>query len=240
MLTVKGLTKKYADQVILHSLNLEIQFGEFVSIVGGSGSGKSTLLRCLALWERWDAGKFIHDGQELPPTWATRWKLGKIFTYMHSSHLLLPQQTAFRNVLSGRYRHFSFWRMLLGGKASEDEYMRAMDYLEKVGLLDQASQKVNTLSGGEAQRVAIARALCQGAKVLLIDDPISNLDPHSGEQVMRALQRLHQENQTTIILSTQNLDLAERFSSRLIGLSGGHVALDISGRRLTVAEKQRI
>jgi phosphonate transport system ATP-binding protein len=240
MLFVKGLTKKYADQVVLHSLNLEVQSGEFVAIMGGSGSGKSTLLRCIALWERWNAGKFIYDGKELPPTWPTRWKLGKIFTYMHSSHLLLPQQTAFRNVLSGRYRHFSFWRMLLGGKPSEDEYMRAMDYLEKVGLLDQASKKVNTLSGGEAQRVAIARALCQGAKVLLIDDPISNLDPHSSEQIMRALQRLHLENQTTILLTTQNIELAERFCSRLIGLSKGHVAFDIRGRRLTLNEKQKI
>lgn len=241
MLTVRNLVKKYGDTTVLSGIDLHAQSGEFIAIVGGSGSGKSTFIRCLALKERWDGGKLIYDGAtDVNGSWFTRWELSKNWALIDSSLQLNRKQTAFRNVVSGRYREFSFWRLLLGGKPSEDEYTRAMDYLDKVGLLDQAFQKVETMSGGEMQRVAIARALCRGAKIVIADDPVSNLDPHSAERVMEDLKQLHRRDGILVICALQNIEMAEKFASRIIGLDNGKIVFDVSGRRLTSAEKSKL
>lgn len=120
-----------------------------------------------------------------------------------------------------------------------DDYMGAMDTLEKLGLLDKAKQKAEQLSGGERQRVAIARALVHGAKVLLADEPVSGLDPHTSEQILRDLKALCQQGMTVIAVIHQS-DLAEKFSDRIIGLNQGSLVLDVRGRRLTTAEKLQL
>jgi len=241
MLTVRHLVKKYNDTPVLKSIDLHAEAGEFIAVVGGGGSGKSTLLRCLALQEGWDSGKIIYNGdQEISPSWFSRWKVSKDWAVIEPSPQMNGKQTAFRNVVSGRFRQFSYWRLLLGGKPSPEEYTRAMDYLEKVGLLDQAFQKVGKMSGGEKQRVAIAKALCRGAKIIIADDPVSNLDPHSAQRVLDDLKQLYQAEGLLIICALQNVELAERYASRIIGLDGGEIVLDVSGRRLTSAERKKI
>ncbi|WP_199614088.1 phosphonate ABC transporter ATP-binding protein [Paenibacillus alkalitolerans] len=242
MLTVRKLVKKYGDAVVLNGIDLHVESGQFVAIVGGSGSGKSTLVRCLGLKEQWDEGNLLYKGvnYEMNQSWFTRWKLSKDWAFIDSSPQLNGKQTAFRNVISGRFRQFSFWRLLLGGKPSEDEYTRAMDFLQKVGLLDQAFQKIDTMSGGEKQRVAIARALGRGARIIIADDPVSNLDPHSAERVLEDLKQLCKHENILVICVFQNIEMAEKYSSRIIGLDNGKIALDVSGRRLTSAEKHKI
>lgn len=241
MLTVRGLVKKYGDTTVLKGIDLHAESGEFIAIVGGSGSGKSTLIRCLGLKEQWDGGKMFYNGvNEISGTWWSRWKISKDWGFIEPNPQMNGGRTAFRNVVSGRFRQFSYWRLLLGGKPSAEEYERAMDYLEKVGLLDQAFQKVEKMSGGEKQRVAIARALCRGAKIIVADDPVSSLDPHAAERVLENLKSLTRQEGILVICALQNTELAEKFASRIVGLDDGRVHLDAAGRRLTMAERRRL
>jgi phosphonate transport system ATP-binding protein len=240
MLTVRNIIKKYGDTTVLNGIDLHAEAGEFIAIVGGSGSGKSTFIRCLGLQEAWDGGKMMYGGTQINGSWFTRWRLGKDWAFIDPTPQMNGKQTAFRNVVSGRFRQFSYWRLLFGGKPSSDEYTRAMDYLEKVGLLDQAFQKVEKMSGGEKQRVAIARALCRGAKIIVADDPVSSLDPHAAEQVLADLRSLYKQEGILVVCALQNMELAEKFASRIVGIGGGRVVLDVSGRRLTSAEKAKL
>ncbi|MCI3922238.1 ATP-binding cassette domain-containing protein [Paenibacillus sp. TRM 82003] len=241
MLTVRGLIKKYGDTTVLKGIDLHAEAGELIAVVGGSGSGKSTLIRCLGLKEQWDGGKMFYNGvNEISGSWFSRWKLSKDWGYIEANPQMNGRQTAFRNVVSGRFRQFSYWRLLLGGKPSAEEYERAMDFLEKVGLLDQAFQKVEKMSGGEKQRVSIAKALSRGAKVIVADDPVSSLDPHAAERVLEDLKSLTSREGILVVCALQNVEMAEKYASRIIGLDDGRVQLDVGGRRLTMAERRKL
>jgi phosphonate transport system ATP-binding protein len=121
-----------------------------------------------------------------------------------------------------------------------DDYMGAMDMLEQVGLLDHAHRPAEKLSGGERQRVAIARALVHGAKLLLADEPVSGLDPHSSEALMATLRKLCEDRGTTIVMAIHRLELAEKYANEIWGLQDGRLVLEVKGRRLTAAEKIRL
>lgn len=118
-----------------------------------------------------------------------------------------------------------------------DDYMGAMDMIEKRGLLDKAHQKASTLSGGERQRMAIARALVHGAKVIAADEPVSGLDPHTADQVLTDLKALCRDQGVIVIAVMHQGDWAERFADRILGLNNGKLVLDVRGRRLTEREK---
>lgn len=241
MLSVRNLTKSYDDLKVLNGVDLEVNRGDFIALLGTSGSGKSTLLRCMIGKEKPDGGEVLLNGVNLTKaSWWTRWEQSKNWAVIGSTDQLNPNRTAFRNVVTGRIRQFSFWRLLLGGKPSEEEHMRAMDYLEQVGLLDKALMKVEKLSGGEKQRVTIARALSQGAKLIIADDPVSQLDPRSAESIMESFKELYRRETVTVVCAMQNIEFAERFASRIVGLAGGRVVLDVRGRRLTAAERHKL
>jgi len=241
MLIVNNLVKSYGDTAVLKGIDLEVNRGDFVAVIGGSGSGKSTLLRCLIGKERPDGGDVVFNGVNLTQSsWWTRWEASKDWSLIGSTDQLNGRRTAFRNVVVGRFRQFSFWRQLMGGKPSEEEHVRAMDYLEQVGLLDKAFQKVEKLSGGEKQRVLIARALSQGAKLIVADDPIVGLDPHSAERIMESFKELYRRETVTVVCAMQNIELAEKYASRIVGIADGRVALDIRARRLTAAERNKL
>lgn len=243
MLIANQLTKSYRENPnpVLKGIELEVNRGDFVAILGGSGSGKTTLLRCLTGDERPDSGEVVFQGKVISPaSWWTRWEASKDWAVIGSTDYLNGRRTAFRNVVTGRIRQFSFWRQLLGGKPSEEEHVRAMDYLEQVGLLDKAFQKVEKLSGGEKQRVLIARALSQGAKLIIADDPVSNLDPRSAENIMESFKELYRRETVTVVCTLQNIEMAEKYASRIVGLSDGRIAFDIRARRLTMSEKQML
>jgi phosphonate transport system ATP-binding protein len=241
MITVRNLTKKVKDGTeVLSKLSLQADDGEFIAIVGSSGSGKTTLLRCLALQEKWDQGQYIYNSRDissLNPIQA--YQLKKEWGFLTETPDVDPNRDALKNVLDSRYQHMSLVRNLIR-KPSQDEHVFAMDYLEKVGLLDKAREKVSKLSGGEKQRVAIAKALIKGAKVIFADEPMKGLQPEAQFRVMEDLRAVSQRDHGTVFCSISNLELAERYATRIWGLAEGKIVLDIAGRRLTQREKDLI
>lgn len=242
MITVRNLRKSVGTErkTVLKNINLHVESGEFVAVIGASGSGKTTLLRCLALREKWDEGDILYREKYLSSLniWE-KYVYRKECAYLAQQPELNPNQSAAKNVLSGRFRTSNLLRVMTG-LVSKDEHFTAHDYLDKVGLLDKARLKVGQLSGGERQRVAIGRALAWGAKVIYADEPVSGLDPQSGARVMEDLRRLCKEDGLTVICCLHNLDYAEKYCSRIVGLLDGEIQLDVSNRRLTGSERMRI
>ncbi|WP_127579240.1 phosphonate ABC transporter ATP-binding protein [Paenibacillus koleovorans] len=241
MIIVRNLSKQLVDGTeILSKISFQADRGELIAVVGGSGSGKTTLLKCVALKDKWTEGQLIYNGTDLTtPKWTDRIKLRKEWAFLDEKPMMNPNLSALKVVLGGRFFYTPLWRKLTG-TVSTDEHVLGMDYLEKVGLLDKAHEKASKLSGGESQRVAIARALAQGAKVIVADEPIKGLDPQSADRVMQDFKSLCQRQELVAICSMQNLDLAERFATRIWGLARGRIVLDIPARRLTQYEKNLI
>lgn len=225
----------------MSKVSFQVDKGEFVALIGASGSGKSTLLSCIALQQRWTEGQLIVDGTELSDkNVMDKLKLRKDWAYLEERPAINLKKNALKNVFSGRFFQLPLWRKLTG-TVSTEEHIRAMDYLERVGLIDKAKMlPAEKLSGGEQQRVAIARALAQGAKVILADEPTKGLDPESAGKVLQDLRALCKEQDLIVICAMQNLEMAERNATRLWGLSGGRLVLDIPARKLTQREKDMI
>jgi phosphonate transport system ATP-binding protein len=241
MITVRNLTKKYSpEQEVLSRLSFQIDEGDFIAVLGGSGSGKTTLLRCLSLREKWDEGQFIYDGKDITSASLTeKLRLRKEWAFLEEKPELNLRATALKNVLAGRFFQMPVWRALTG-KAGTDDHVMGMDYLEKVGLIGKAHEKAEKLSGGEKQRVAFARALVQGAKMILADEPVSGLDPENGHSVMRDLKALNEKEKVTIVCTLHQVELAEKYATRIWGLAGGRLVIDIPARRLMQRERQLI
>jgi phosphonate transport system ATP-binding protein len=240
MIKVDKLVKKIPESTLLDHIHMEVEEGEFIAVIGPSGSGKSTLLKCLALREKWTSGTYIADGVDIFANKMTGMrKIRRECAYIEQNPTLYPKKTALKNVLIGQLYQTPIWRMVTGMVRSDD-YMGAMDIMEQVGLLDKAHAKIEQLSGGERQRVAIARSLAHGAKVILADEPVLGLDPQSVDGVMQHLQKLCREQKITVIAVIQQIELAERFASRIMGLEAGKIVVDVKGRRLTQMEKNKI
>lgn len=241
MIRVENLNKFVgADRIpVLRDIRFDMQQGEMIAVVGASGSGKSMLLKCLALMEKWDSGKFTVDGVDiLSQGWSRKTKIKREWAYLEQNPQLYPRRTALKNVLIGRAGQTPWWRMLTGMVRSDD-YMGAMDVLEGLGLLDKAHQTAEKLSGGEKQRVATARALAHGAKVILADEPVVGLDPHTADSVLETLRKLCEQERATVI-AVLPIELAEKHATRIWGLAEGRIVFDIRGRRLTQQEKNLI
>lgn len=242
MITVRNLKKTVGPErrEVLKRIDLHVEPGEFVAVIGASGSGKSLLLRCLALREKWDEGDILYRDKYLKSLnpWE-KYVYRKECAYLAQQPELNPNKSAAKNVLSGRFRASGLLRTMTG-LVSKSEHFTAYDYLDKVGLLDKANLKAGQLSGGEKQRVAIGKALAWGAKVIYADEPVSGLDPQSGARVMEDLRKLCSEDGMTVICCLHNLDFAERYCSRIVGLKDGEIGLDVSNRRLTGRERELV
>lgn len=241
MIIVRNLTKTFKpdNQEVLSKISLQIDDGELVAIVGGSGSGKTTLLRCLSLLDPWDSGQMIVNGEDV----STLGMLGKRsvrkhWVFIEEKPLLDLNSTAHKNVARSLLFHSPV--RALSGLISKNEHMEAMDYLERVGLLDKARHKVSQLSGGERQRIAVAKALIQGAKMIFADEPVSGLDPESALNVMSDLKAIGKRENITIVATLHKLDFAERFATRILGLNNGKIVVDIPARTLSSRERELI
>ena len=238
MLTVRNLSKKWKDGTeILNKVSFQVDDGEFIAVIGASGSGKTTLLNCLSLREKWDQGQYIYNNRDisgLNPFQA--YSLRQEWGFLTENPDVNPSKNALKNVLDSRYQHMSLVRRVFR-KESQDEHVYAMDFLEKVGLLDKAREPVSKLSGGEKQRVGIAKALIKGAKVIFADEPLKGLQPEAQNRVMEDLRNVCKRDQVTVICAISSLEHAERYASRIWGISGGKIVLDISARKLTQREK---
>lgn len=206
MLQVTSLSKSYptprGSLDILMDVSLTLTSGDAASIVGPSGSGKSTLLYILGALEPPSAGSVALDGVDpfgLSPVELAVFRNRRI-GFVFQDHLLLPQCTVLENVLIPT----------LVGADGDGSADRARELLERVGLADRLDHRPAELSGGERQRVALARALICRPPLLLCDEPTGNLDRASGEVVTNMLFDLHQRQQTTLVVVTHNVELAER------------------------------
>lgn len=237
---VRNLTKQFQEQTVLSNVSFQVDQGEFIALVGASGSGKSTLLRCLYLTESWTKGEYIIDGKNVAKANALeKMKYRKHWAFLEEKPAINPGQTALKNVLGARWQHMSIVRSLTR-KASMDEHVLAMDFLEKVGLLDKAEMKADKLSGGEQQRVVIAKALVQEATVILADDPVKGLAPDAAARVMEDLRSVSERQNVTVICALNQLELAERYAKRIWGLAEGRIVVDVPARKLTMRERSEI
>jgi phosphonate transport system ATP-binding protein len=241
LIIARNITKTYKPdpREALSKVSLQIDDGEFVAIVGGSGSGKTTLLRCLSLQESWDSGQLIVNGEDVGKLGALGKRLARRrWVYIEEKPTLDVRSTALKNVARSLLFHSPV--RALAGLVSKNEHMEAMDYLERVGLLDKAHQKVGQLSGGEKQRIAVAKALIQGATMIFADEPVSGLDPEAAHSVMRDLKAIGKRENLTIVATLHKLDFAERYATRILGMNGGRIVVDIPARTLTPRERELI
>ncbi len=240
MIIVRNMAKSYHGSKVLSGISFQADPGEFIAIVGGSGSGKTTLLRLLALKEKWDQGQYIYKGEDVLELNAwDRFKVKQNMAYLPEKPVLNEQKSAVKNVVGGMIFRVPLWRRLIG-KPTLDQHMLASDYLQKVGLLDKTDQKTGQLSGGEKQRVALARALVQGADVILADEPVTGLDPHSAERVLSDFRKICEEDEIILLCCLHDVSLAEKYATRIWGLADGKIMVDAKGRRLTLQEKRSI
>ncbi|MDF2835415.1 MAG: phosphonate transporter ATP-binding protein [Paenibacillus sp.] len=238
MLRIKGLTKRIpGGPKVLSDISFDAYEGDFIAVKGASGSGKSMLLKCLALQESWTSGSYQFDGKDVfAEGWSGKTKVKRQVAYLEEKPYLNPDKTGLKNVIIGSVSQTPAWRRWTG-MMRNDDYMGAMDMIEKRGLIDKAHMKAKHLSGGERQRMAVARALVHGAKVIVADEPVSGLDPHAADAVLGELKSLCKNEGIIVIAVLHQGDWAERYADRILGLNQGQLVLDVYGRRLTEREK---
>ena len=222
LIRLTNVLKQYDDGAVtaLNNINLSIEKGSFVSIIGPSGSGKSTLLNMLGALDTPDSGQIIIDGIDLTTqddlSDFRRNEIGFVFQL----HNLLPNLNVQENVEIP----------LMDANLSEkDKHKRALLFIEAVGLLDKKKQKPNKLSGGERQRVAIARALVNFPSIILADEPTGALDTKTGAKVLDVLRFVHESINATLIIVTHDRDVA-RLADRTIEIRDGQVINDFLNR----------
>jgi len=238
IIDVKSLRKSFGQTEVLCGLNLSISEGEFVCLLGLSGAGKTTFLRCLNGLN--DFGDGSIDVANFSPASgndlrALRRQVGMIFQHFN----LVGRLSAIDNVLTGISARLPFWRSMLGIYRTED-VEKAKHCLERVGLVEKAYRRADTLSGGEKQRVAIARALIQEPKVILADEPISSVDPKVGGQIMELLQKIAVEDGITVVCNIHNVEFARKYAQRIIGMAQGQIVFDGAPDQLMESDTNKI
>lgn len=217
MIEFKDVSKHFGQTQVLHNIDLKINRGEVVVIIGPSGSGKSTLLRCINKLEEITSGELIVDGLRVNDPKVDdrliRQEAGMVFQQFH----LFPQMSALDNVAFGPIR--------VRGASKEAARQLAQELLGKVGLAERAHHFPSELSGGQQQRVAIARALAVKPKMMLFDEPTSALDPELRHEVLKVMQDLAEEGMTMVIV-THEVGFAQKVASRLIFIDKGRIAED--------------
>jgi putative ABC transport system ATP-binding protein len=236
LISLQSLTKTYTvGEVAVHALrgiSLDIESGEFVSIVGPSGSGKSTCMHILGCLDRPTTGKYLLEGKDVSQ--LSRDELARVrnhkIGFVFQSFNLLPRTSALENV--------ELPMLYTGSKvAPAERHRRAKAALASVGLDNRMDHFPNQLSGGQQQRVAIARALMTEPPILLADEPTGNLDSRTSVEVMEIFQRLQMERGITVILITHDHDVAE-YGSRVISFKDGHVISDSQNESWRVASRE--
>ena len=224
VLEVRELRKSYGDLEVLHGVDLAVDPGELVAVIGPSGSGKSTLLHVMGTLDRATSGTLVVDGADIATMSEAELaglrahRIGFVFQSFH----LLEGLTALDNVAQG---------LLYAGAPRAERKRRAREMLARVGLDHRESHSPRTLSGGERQRVAIARALLNRPAIVFADEPTGNLDTHSGDEVLGLLHELYEVDGTTIVVITHEHDVAVAMR-RKVEIRDGLVTHD--SRRRTI------
>ena len=217
IISTKGLKKSFENLDVLKGIDIDINKGDVVCVIGASGSGKSTFLRCLNLLEQPTGGSIFFNGAELTNAKVDldlhRQKMGMVFQQFN----LFPHLTILKNL--------TLAPMMLKKVSKEDAEAKALTLLSRVGLADRAESYPNQLSGGQKQRVAIVRALCMEPDVMLFDEPTSALDPEMVGEVLDVMKELAHEGMTMVVV-THEMGFAREVANRVIFLDDGLVAED--------------
>jgi iron complex transport system ATP-binding protein len=203
----------YQDQAVLYDVNVRVREGDFLAIAGPNGSGKSTLLKCIAGILDVKSGKILIDGLHTGRYAANQ--MARTVAYIPQAERGGLQSLVFDTVLAGR-KPYIRW------KPSEDDYREVVSVLRLLGIEHLSMKYTDELSGGQQQTVMIARALAQKTRILLLDEPVANLDLHCQMEVMSLLRRLSARG-LTIIMSEHNINLAIRYASHVLMLKKGRV-----------------
>lgn len=214
MISVQNVSKKFGETYALRDVNLEIQTGEKIVIIGPSGSGKSTLIRCINGLEKPSAGTIIVDGIEVTAKKVDTRKLYANVAMVFQDFNLYPHKTVLENVTIApvRVQHVP----------KQEAERSGAQYLERVGLCDKVGQYPTKLSGGQKQRVAIARALNMHPQIILFDEPTSALDPEMIQEVLEVIKDLAKSNITMVIV-THEMGLAREAADRVVFMEAGQI-----------------
>ena len=215
MISVNNLQKNFSGVDVLKGIDVTINKGDVVCVIGPSGSGKSTFLRCLNLLEKPTGGEIIFEGENLMDKKVNinvhRQKMGMVFQQFN----LFPHMSVLENLTCAP--------VMLNKMSKEDAAKKAIELLGRVGLADRADSYPNQLSGGQKQRVAIVRALCMEPDVMLFDEPTSALDPEMVGEVLEVMKQLANEGMTMVVV-THEMGFAREVSNRVLFLDDGVIA----------------
>jgi phosphonate transport system ATP-binding protein len=233
VLELKNVTRRFGARTAVDAVSFALDRAGFIGIIGRSGAGKSTLLRMVNRLTDASEGQILFKGSDvlaLKGAEMRAWQSQCAMIFQQFN--LVPRMDVVSNVLHGLLNRrgtmvtlFNLW--------PQDDILRALAILDRLGIADQAAKRAEALSGGQQQRVAIARALCQDPAVILADEPIASLDPMNAQVVMDALRRIHEEDGRMVIANLHTLDTARRYCDRVIGMRDGKVVFDGTPDQLT-------
>ena len=224
MLEIKNLRKNFENRTeALRGVDIKINKGEFVSILGPSGSGKTTLLRSINGLESIESGEIFFNNKKIDKNYLpeVQKKTGMIFQEFN----LVNNLSTINNVLSGLLNSSSKFLSMFY-LFTREQKLEALQSLETVELLNKAYNRADELSGGQRQRVGIARAIIKKPLLLLADEPVASLDPKASNLIMSLLKKINKEFNVTIICNLHQIDLATRYSDRIVALLNGAIMLD--------------
>lgn len=215
MIRVENVSKQFNKTRALKNVSLEVNKGDIISLIGPSGSGKSTLLRCIHGLEHVDSGKIYMDDEWMNPDdekkfRAQRNRMGFVFQHFN----LFPNMSVLQNCKLAQVEVLN--------KTDEEAEKTALEYLDKVGLLEKKDAYPNNLSGGQKQRVAIARALCMNPDIMLFDEPTSALDPEMIKEVLEVMKDLGKQGMAMVVV-THEMGFARKVGTRVVFLDQGEI-----------------
>lgn len=214
MIKIEGLNKYFGDKQVLKDINIEIEDGEVISLIGPSGSGKSTLIRCINYLEKPTSGNIYINNKNLAKAGKEidkiRQKIGMVFQHFH----LFPHKTVFENI--------SLAPILTGQATKIEAERKAMELLETMDLLDKKDAYPNSLSGGQKQRIAIARSLAMNPEVMLFDEVTSALDPEMVGEVLNVMKDLAKTGMTMVVV-THEMAFAKQVANRVVFMDEGEI-----------------